>query len=185
MTSPAENRDAHTALVEQLRENWPPPRWVARNAPAPATSTAANCCPATESTVCSTPAVRSGNRAAGRRRHVRRRMPRRRHHHWHRPDIRSRMHDRGQRRDGQRRYLLPDYGQEAPARSGDRGPEPAAVHLSGRLRRRLPAPSGRGFPDRDHFGRIFYNQASLGSRASRRSRRCSDRAPPAAHTSRR
>ena len=40
------------------------------------------------------------------------------------------------------------------------------------------------FPDRDHFGRIFYNQATMSARASRRSPRCSARAPPAAPTCR-
>ena len=56
------------------------------------------------------------------------------------------MHDRRQRRDRQRRYLLPDYGQEASARPGDRAAEPAAVHLPRRLRRRVPAAPGRGLP---------------------------------------
>ena len=41
------------------------------------------------------------------------------------------------------------------------------------------------FPDRDHFGRIFYNQATLSARASRRSRWCMAPAPPAAPTCRR
>ena len=40
----------------------------------------------------------------------------------------------------------PDDGQEAPARAGDRGREPSALRLSGRLRRRQPAASGRGLP---------------------------------------
>ena len=40
------------------------------------------------------------------------------------------------------------------------------------------------FPDRDHFGRIFFNQANLSARGSRRSPRCSARAPPAAPTCR-
>ena len=42
------------------------------------------------------------------------------------------------------------------------------------------------FPDREHFGRIFYNQANdERARASRRSRRSSARAPRAAPTCRR
>jgi 3-methylcrotonyl-CoA carboxylase beta subunit len=41
------------------------------------------------------------------------------------------------------------------------------------------------FPDRDHFGRIFYNQARCRRPASRRSPWCSARAPPAAPTCRR
>ena len=40
--------------------------------------------------------------------------------------------DRRQRRDGEGRHLLPDDGQEAPARAGDRAREPAALRLSGR-----------------------------------------------------
>ncbi len=46
--------------------------------------------------------------------------------------------------DGQGRHLLPDHGQEAPARAGGRRAEPAAVRLPGRLRRRVPAAAGRG-----------------------------------------
>ena len=38
------------------------------------------------------------------------------------------------------------------------------------------------FPDREHFGRIFYNQATMSAGASRRSPPCSDPAPPAAPT---
>ena len=56
------------------------------------------------------------------------------------------MHDRRQRRDREGRHLLPDDGEEAPARAGDRAAEPPAVHLPGRLRRRLPAAAGRGVP---------------------------------------
>ena len=40
----------------------------------------------------------------------------------------------------------PDDRQEAPAGPGDRAGEPAALHLPGRLRRRLPAQAGRGLP---------------------------------------
>ena len=59
---------------------------------------------------------------------------------------RPRGGDHRQRRDGQGRHLLPDDGQEASARPGDRAPEPTAVHLPGGLRRRLPAAAGRGVP---------------------------------------
>ena len=42
------------------------------------------------------------------------------------------------------------------------------------------------FPDREHFGRIFFNQAhDVRRAASRRSPPCSAPAPPAAPTSRR
>ena len=57
-----------------------------------------------------------------------------------------RVRDRGQRRHRQGRHLLPDDGQEAPARAGGRPPQPAAVHLPRGLRRRLPAAAGRRLP---------------------------------------
>ena len=58
--------------------------------------------------------------------------------------------------------LLPAHGQEAPARPGDRAREPASLHLPGRLRRGAYLPlQAEVFPDRDHFGRIFYNQARM------------------------
>ena len=57
-----------------------------------------------------------------------------------------RVRDRRQRRDGQGRHLLPDDGQEAPARAGGRAAQPAAVHLPRGLRRRVPAAAGRGLP---------------------------------------
>ena len=69
-----------------------------------------------------------------------------RHHHRHRPRLRSRMRDRLQRRDGQGRHLLPDDREEARPRAGDRAREPAAVHLSRRLRRREPAEPDRRVP---------------------------------------
>ena len=59
---------------------------------------------------------------------------------------RPRVRDRRQRRDRQGRHLLPDDGQEAPARAGGRAAQPAAVHLPRRLRRRVPAAAGRGLP---------------------------------------
>ena len=40
--------------------------------------------------------------------------------HWHRPCQRRRVPGGVQRRHGQGRHLLPDDGQEAPARAGDR-----------------------------------------------------------------
>ena len=51
--------------------------------------------------------------------------------------------DRRQRRDGERRHVFSDHGEEASARPGDRAAEPAALHLSGRFRRRIPADPGR------------------------------------------
>ena len=55
----------------------------------------------------------------------------------------TRVRDRRQRRDGQGRHVLPDDGEEAPARAGDRAREPPALHLSRRFRRRVPARAGR------------------------------------------
>ena len=48
------------------------------------------------------------------------RRPERRHRHRHRPGRGPRVRDRRQRRDGQGRHLLPDDGQEAPARAEHR-----------------------------------------------------------------
>ena len=60
--------------------------------------------------------------------------------------LRKSLRDRRQRRHRQRRQLLPDDGEEASARAGDRRAEPSPVHLPGRFGRRLPAASGRGVP---------------------------------------
>ena len=84
--------------------------------------------------------------AAGGARHVLGRHPRRRHHHRRRARLGPRVRDRVQRRHHQGRHLFPDDGEEAPARAGDRAREPAALHLSGRQRRRQPAASHRGVP---------------------------------------
>ncbi len=64
----------------------------------------------------------------------------------HRPRLGPAGDDRRQRCDGEGRQLLPDDGQEAPARAGDRSGEPAAVHLPRRQRRGQPALPGRGVP---------------------------------------
>jgi hypothetical protein len=53
---------------------------------------------------------------------------------------RPRSPGRGQRRHGQGRDLFPDDHQEAPPRPGGGPREPAALHLSRRLGRHLPAP---------------------------------------------
>ena len=82
----------------------------------------------------------------GRRGPLRRRRTRCGHRHRHRPGGGRRVRDRGQRRDRQGRHVLPDDGEEAPPRAGDRAREPAAVPLPRRLRRRLPATPGRGLP---------------------------------------
>ncbi len=79
-------------------------------------------------------------------RHVRRRGARRGHGHRHRPGERHGRGDRRQRRDGEGWHVLPDDRQKASPRPGDRAPEPTAVHLPRRQRRRVPAAPGRGLP---------------------------------------
>ena len=97
----------------------PPPRGAVRSARAPGTSSAASCCPASASTALLDPGSPLPRAVpAGRQRHVRRRRPRRRDDHRHRPGRRARVRDRRQRRHRQGRHLLPDDGQEAPARPG-------------------------------------------------------------------
>ena len=78
--------------------------------------------------------------------HVRRRRAVGRHHHRRRARVGPRVRDRLQRRHRQGRHLLPDDGEETPARAGDRAREPPAVHLPGRLRRRQSAEPGRRVP---------------------------------------
>ena len=57
---------------------------------------------------------------------------------------------------------FPDDGEKASARAGDRARERAAVHLPRRFGAARTFPTTTDvFPDRDHFGRIFYNQATL------------------------
>lgn len=75
--------------------------------------------------------------------HVRGPGPVRRRGGRHRPRVRRGMRDRRQRCHRQGRHLLPDDGEEAFARAGDRAAKPAAVHLSGRFRRCIPAVAGR------------------------------------------
>jgi 3-methylcrotonyl-CoA carboxylase beta subunit len=71
------------------------------------------------------------------------------------------VHDRRQRRHGEGRHLLPAHGEEAPARAGDRAQNRLpCIYLVDSGGANLPQP-GRGVPDRDHFGRIFFNQANM------------------------
>ena len=81
-----------------------------------------------------------------RRQRRRLRRPQRQHRHRHRPGRGPRVRDRRQRRHRQGRHLLPDHGQEAPARAGGRPRQQAAVHLPRRLRRCVPADAGRRVP---------------------------------------
>ncbi len=68
----------------------------------------------------------------------------RRHRHRRRRRRGPRVRDRRQRRDGQGRLLLPAHREEAPAGAGGGRAEPPAVPVPRRLRRRVPAASGRG-----------------------------------------
>ena len=92
-----------------------------------------------------------------------------------------------QRRDGEGRHLLSADRQEASARAGNRA-RPTACRAS------IWSTSGGAnlphqaevFPDRDHFGRIFFNQAQHERRrASPRSPASWAAAPPAGPMSRR
>ena len=71
------------------------------------------------------------------------------------------MRDRGERRHRQGRLVLPDDREEAPAGAGsgeqNRLPCIYLVDSGGAF---LPL-QDEVFPDRDHFGRIFYNQARM------------------------
>ena len=88
-------------------------------------------------------------------------VPERRHRHRDRPGRGPRVRDRRERRDGQGRHLLPDHGQEAPARAGDRPRNRLpCVYLVDSGGAFLPM-QDEVFPDREHFGRIFYNQATM------------------------
>jgi hypothetical protein len=87
---------------------------------------------------------------------------------WRRPDRRHRarqrrrLHDRLQRRHGEGRHLLPAHRQEAPARAR-RSPQQnrlPCIYLVDSGGANLPN-QDEVFPDRDHFGRIFFNQANM------------------------
>ena len=61
---------------------------------------------------------------------------------------------------------IPDDGEEAPARPGDRAEN--RLLFTSSTRGRVFADAGRRLPDREHFGRIFFNQPVCGA-GSRRS----------------
>jgi 3-methylcrotonyl-CoA carboxylase beta subunit len=73
----------------------------------------------------------------------------------HRPRQRRGLHDRLQRRHREGRHLLPDDGEEAPARqeiaAQNRLP---CIYLVDSGGANLPN-QDEVFPDREHFGRIF------------------------------
>jgi 3-methylcrotonyl-CoA carboxylase beta subunit len=69
-----------------------------------------------------------------------------------------------QRRHREGRHLFPDDGEKAPARAGNRRRKPLpCVYLVDRAAANLPN-QDEVFPDRDHFGRIFFNQANMSRR---------------------
>ena len=90
--------------------------------------------------------------------------PGRRHRHGHRRRRGSRVRDRRQRRHGEGRLVLPAHGEEAPARAGGRRAEQPAVPVPRGLGRSVLPLQAEVFPDRDHFGRIFFNQAQMSAR---------------------
>ena len=113
-------RQQHQELVSELRDRLQARALGGPRRPAPGTCPAASCCRGTGSSDCSTPAARSSRSRRWRRTACTRRGARRRRHRRHRPGQRPRRARRRQRRDRQGRHLLPDDGQEAPARAGDR-----------------------------------------------------------------
>ena len=153
-----------------MRRRSPPasraPGPAAASAPWRATASAASCWRASASTCCSIPG-RAVPRAlaARRRRHVRRRGARRRHRHRHRP------------RRGRTECVI--VANDATVKGGTYYPLTVKKHLRAQEiapQNRLPCiylvDSGGAFlplqdevfPDRDHFGRIFYNQARMSAR---------------------
>ena len=92
-----------------------------RGSRASAMSRAASCCRASGCGRCSIPARRSSSCRRWRRNgHVRRRRAGRGRDHRHRPGQRRECVIVVQRRHGEGRHLLPDDGEEASARAGDR-----------------------------------------------------------------
>src|SRR6186713_133005 len=70
-----------------------------------------------------------------------------------------------QRSDGEGRHVLPGVHQEAPACAAHRRRKPAALRLPrGFGGAHLPS-QDEVFPDAEHFGRIFYNQANMSAAA--------------------
>ena len=71
------------------------------------------------------------------------------------------MRGRVQRRDREGRQLLSAHGEKAPAGAGDRARNHLpCIYLVDSGGANLPN-QDEVFPDRDHFGRIFFNQANL------------------------
>ena len=169
--SPQPRRDGLAGQAPARRNRSDSPGW-SRSARASATSNAASCSRAIASKNFSTPAARSSNC---------RRWPRlgcttatRR-----RASIITgigRIHgretvDRRQRRDRQGRHLFSDDREEASPRAANRDRESAAVRLSGRFGRRLPADAVRDFSrSRITSGASFTTRRGCPRSAWRRSR---------------
>ena len=142
-------------------ESWPTSPAAARRRPAPAISPAASCWRATASTRCSTPARRSSKCRSWPPTACMAATCRRPGSSLASAGSPAGVHDRRQRRHRQGRHLLPDDGQEAPARAGDRRDNRLpCIYLVDSGGAFLPL-QDEVFPDRDHFGRIFYNQAQM------------------------
>ena len=134
----AANAEAMRELVEDLRgrlESGADRRWRVRDRASPRARQAARA--RTDRRAprprCGVPRVFAARRDGS----VRRRGAVGGHRHRYRSDPRPTLCDRGERRDGEGRHVLPGHGEEAPARAGDRDGEPSAVHLPGRLGRRV------------------------------------------------
>ena len=156
------HRDEHLALVAQLRSKLATAALGGPSAPASATSAAASCCPATGSTACSIRAARCWN--------------------WRRwpptacttTSARAPGMIAGIGRVSGRECVI--VANDATVKGGTYYPMTVKKHLRAQeiaLQNRLPCiylvDSGGAFlprqdevfPDREHFGRIFYNQANM------------------------
>ena len=159
---PATGADVHRALVADLREKLAAAASAARSGPAPGTSSAASCCPANGWTAWSTRAARSSKLS---------------------PLAADGMYDdeapgagiiTGIGRVAGRECVI--VANDATVKGGTYYPMTVKKHLRAQeiaLQNRLPCiylvDSGGAFlprqdevfPDREHFGRIFYNQATM------------------------
>src|SRR5690606_18477843 len=57
--------------------------------------------------------------------------------------------------------MVPDHGQEKPSCTRNCTRKPPPYYLFGRLGWRVLADAGEIFPDKEHFGRIFRNNAKI------------------------
>ena len=140
-----ERRGVGAASRRATARSAPKRRAAGRSAPASGMSRAASFCRASGSRGCSIPARRfSSSRRSPRTECTARRSPAPASSPGSGASSGRLVDDRLQRRHGEGRHLLSDDGEEASPRAGDRAGEPAALHLSGRFRRREPAAPDRG-----------------------------------------